>query len=798
MTGSASFLLEIVLAIFGAALLAPFLARRAPRAVSWVFAGLLAAATFWFAVQSGAIAQGERLTSTIKWLPAAKVSLTLQLDGLGLLFALMICGTGSLVALYSGPYFGEHEPHLPRYYGYLLLFTASMLGVVTAGDLISLYIFWELTTIASFFLIGFEHGKESARKAALQALFVTTLGGLSLLAGIVLLGQAAGSFGISDIIAGADAVRTHAHYDAILILIAAGAVAKSAQFPLHFWLPGAMAAPTPVSAYLHSATMVKAGLYLVARFHPALGGSALWFWLFTCAGALTLLAGALGAVRQNDLKRILAYMTVAALGALMMLLGIGTKEAIKAFTVYLLAHSLYKGALFMVVGIIDHETGTRDIRRLGGLSKRLKLTFAGAALASVSMIGLPPLVGFTGKELIYDALLRFQSHTPATVPSFFPPALIALTVVGLSVVVAAAAIAVVRPFLGTFADSAGGSLPTRGRAPHSSAAGEPSPSDPAPSMWIPPLILGATSIAAWLTLGGLGSHVLLPAASAIAGASLDLRFETLHFTTGALLLSAVSLAGGTGIYLLWNRLAARPARISAAGLYETTVNRVFAFARWQTSALQSGSLRWYLRVSLTASVLFVAYIAWMEPGWIRVNPAWEAPIPYDFFIGVLLIAGIAGSLVARETIVMVIALGAVGYSIALIYLVFGAPDLALTQFLVETLFVFLVTLIFTRLPVSQPVPSRIHARIPDVIIAAAVGTTMTLVSWATTSAEFPRHLSEYFAETAPLEAHGRNLVNTILADFRALDTLGEIGVIAASAVGIMILIRFRNTPGGAP
>ncbi|MFB3140368.1 MAG: proton-conducting transporter membrane subunit, partial [Candidatus Acidiferrales bacterium] len=389
-----------VLSGFVMALAAPWLHRIARSTSGWVLALFPLALTVYFAGQAGRVAAGEVLAVSIDWVPSLGIALSFYLDGLSLLFALLISGIGALVVVYAGGYLAGHA-HLGRFYAFLLMFLASMLGLVLANNVITLFVFWELTSVSSYLLIGFEHEREAARQAALQALLVTGLGGLALLAGLLLLGQAGGSMELSELLTRGEAIQAHPFYAPILLLILAGAFTKSAQFPFHFWLPSAMEAPTPVSAYLHSATMVKAGIYLLARFNPVLGGTELWFYIVTAAGAATMLVGAYLAFQQSDLKRILAYSTMSALGMMVLLLGLGTELAVKAAIVSILVHALYKGALFLVAGAVEHETGTRDVDRLGGLRRAMPITAAAAALAALSMAGLPPLFGFIGKEMVY-------------------------------------------------------------------------------------------------------------------------------------------------------------------------------------------------------------------------------------------------------------------------------------------------------------------------------------------------------------------------------------------------------------
>ena len=400
---------QVILSGFVLALFAPLIYRTLRQWAGGVIALLPLGLTLYFAGFIGRVVAGENLTFSSRWVPSLSINFTFYVDGLSLLFALLISGIGTLIILYASSYLEGHT-QLGRLYAYLLGFMASMLGLVLADNIITLFIFWELTSISSYLLIGFDHRRAAARQAATQALLITGTGGLALLAGLILLGQVGGGWELSALLNQGEVVHQSPLYGLILGLILLGAFTKSAQFPFHFWLPGAMEAPTPVSAYLHSATMVKAGIYLLARLYPLLGHSESWQTYVTAFGLITMLAGAILALFKTDLKQVLAYSTISALGTLVMLLGISTHEAIEAAMVFLVVHSLYKGALFMVAGAIDHETGTRDVQRLGGLRQVMPIITLGAGLSALSMAGIPLFMGFVGKELIYEAGLHAETY----------------------------------------------------------------------------------------------------------------------------------------------------------------------------------------------------------------------------------------------------------------------------------------------------------------------------------------------------------------------------------------------------
>ena len=397
--------LAFLMGVFVLAALAPWITRPLGRAAGWVFALLPAAFAVMLGTLAPQVAAGTPVRETLEWVPQLGLRLTLSVDGLGLLFGMLITGVGALVLVYAQGYLEGHE-HLGRMFSYLLMFMGAMLGVVLTDNLLAMFVFWELTSISSYLLIGFDHNRLKARKAALQALLITGGGGLALLVGVLMLGSLAGTYNVSEMLAGKEGVLASDLYVPIAALFALGAFTKSAQFPFHFWLPGAMEAPTPVSAYLHSSTMVKAGIYLLARLSPVLGGTELWETMLTVAGATTMVLGAVLAIRQTYLKKLLAYSTVSSLGIIVMGLGIGTPYAVEAAIVYLFAHALFKGALFMVAGAIDHGTGERDVERLGGLARAMPALAVVGVLAALSMAGLPPLMGFIGKELLLKGTLK--------------------------------------------------------------------------------------------------------------------------------------------------------------------------------------------------------------------------------------------------------------------------------------------------------------------------------------------------------------------------------------------------------
>jgi multicomponent Na+:H+ antiporter subunit A len=759
-------MIPALLSVFALALVARWIFRVVRDRTGWVLATLPASIAVYFLAHARAVASGDTFAASHPWAPGLGMSLSLYLDGLSLLFALLITGIGALVLIYSGGYLADH-PQLGRFYCWILLFMGSMLGLVLADNAITLFVFWELTSLTSYLLIGFDHGREEARWAALQALLVTGVGGLALLAGLLLLGQAGGSLELSRLIQNGS-LRDHPLYLPILLLILAGAFTKSAQAPFHFWLPAAMEAPTPVSAYLHSATMVKAGVYLLARLSSVLGGTEAWVQLVTTGGAVTMVYGAYLGFRETDLKRILAYSTVSALGLLTMLLGLGTKAAVQAAMVFLFAHALYKGALFLVAGALDHETGTRDISSLGGLRRAMPITAAAGVAAGLSMAGLPPLFGFISKEMVLEAV--------AVAPQLARP-LTGATVAASALFVALAAIVAFRPFFGDI-------LPTPNH-PHEAPG----------SLWFGPAALSGLTLLAGLAPALVSSWIVSPAVQAVWRQPAPVELALWHGMNPALALSGIAFVVGLGLYV-----AREPLRRGAAWLriiawwgpdrwYDLTLQGLNGLARAQTRLLQNGYLRFYLITIVATTVGLVSYTLAGDAAF-RLPEGWREVRFYEPALVVLMLLATLMAVRSRSRLGAVAALGVVGYGVALIFVLFGAPDLAMTQFLVETLTVILLVLVLYHLPRFATLSSR-PARLRDIVVALSGGVLMGALVLAASSTQPQPRLTSYFASHSLPLAHGRNIVNVILVDFRALDTMGEITVLAVAAVGVYALLKLR-------
>jgi multicomponent Na+:H+ antiporter subunit A len=780
---------EAVLVVLALALIAPWLHRGLGGATHWVLGLATGAIALWLASQFPSTAAGDVTVVSTAWASMLDLSLSFRSDGFSVLFAVIISGIGTFVIIYAGGYLKGND-QLGLFYSYILLFMASMLGVVLADNIILLFIAWELTSLSSYLLIGFEHERERARYAALQALLVTGLGGLALLAGLVLIGQIGGSFEISELLHRGDEIRGHALYVPALILVLLGAFTKSAQFPFHFWLPNAMEAPSPVSAYLHSATMVKAGVFLLARMTPILGGTAMWQTTLIVIGTATMLTGAVLSYPVSGLKRILAYSTVSVLGTLTMLIGIGTPLAIEAAMIYLMAHALYKGALFLLAGAVSHATHEYEAEGLSGLAGKMPFCAAAGFVAAMSMIGLPPFMGFLGKEMLYETALHLGGgYIWLTVA----------VVVAHMLLMVAAVRAGIRPFLGRdlFGSEPQASASAESARPGVRGSQEPAVQEVAPSLWLGPCVLGAMSLLGGLLAGGVGSLIQQPAAYAILDSVTESApLKLWHGFNLALGLSVLTFMGGLAFYAARKGLMKGLKSLSVLGhfgptaWYDWALEALNTVARMQTRLLQSGYLRWYLLITLGLTVVLAGYpllTRWEIPE----LPMFKGVHHLEIIVAVLILLGAISAARSRSRLAAIASLGVVGYGVALMYVFYGAPDLAMTQFLIETLVLILLILVFYHLP-QFSVFSSAAVRGRDVVVVTAFGALITLLVLASASIEPESRISEYFAARSYPEAHGRNIVNVILVDFRAIDTLGEITVLAVAALGVFTLFRLKH------
>ena len=761
-------MLLAVLSIFVGAALAPLVVRLLGRAAGWGL-GLVPLGVFvFFAEKLPQIAHGETIRHVHEWLPSLNTPLSFYLDGLSLLFALLVTGIGTLIVVYAGGYLAHHE-QLGRFYVQLLAFMGAMLGLVVADNVFVFFIFFELTSFTSYLLIGFYHTEEGARRAARKALIVTGGGGLALMAGLILLGTVTGTWEFSQMLDLGATVQGHPYYLAIFVLVCAGTFTKSAQFPFHFWLPAAMVGPTPVSAYLHSATMVKAGVFLLARLHPVLGGTALWTGTLGLVGGFTMLMSAWLALRYTDLKQILAYTTVMVLGLLTMLLGIGTEAAITAMVTFTVVHALYKGGLFMMAGNIDHETGTRDLLELGGLRGAMPWTMTGGVATGLSMAGIPLFFGFIGKELIYEAAL----HTEAWVPL-----VLGVSVLSNAALVGSGLLVGLKPFIGEVKGA-------YTREPHEAPL----------SMWLGPLLLGGLGLA-FGVYPALIDHSLLQAAQAgILQESHEVHLALWHGLTPALMASLVTFALGFALYAYWESLyesvfmrglgavfGRGPGEVFERGLYG-----VARLSDAVTRTVQNGRFRWYLFATFSAILVLVG--GGLLAGGIAGEASFEGTIRYyEAALAALIVLAALVAVRTHDRFVAILTLSVGGYGVALLYLLFGAPDLAMTQFAVETLTLILLVIVIVHLPGIQG-EEPLGVRLRDGFVAAGCGALLTIIMSAIVDAPLNRRLSEYLAAKSYAEAQGHNIVNVVLVDFRGFDTMGEITVLTIAALGVYVLMR---------
>ncbi|MGK9040605.1 putative monovalent cation/H+ antiporter subunit A [Rhizobium sp. SA279] len=754
---------------FLAALAAPVLVKRFGHNAAWVLAIAPALAFAHFALMLPEIAAGGVVTGGYAWVPSFNLSFSWFIDGLSLTFALLITGIGLLIVLYAGGYMKGH-PQQGRFLSFLLLFMGAMLGVVVSDSLLMLFVFWELTSITSFLLIGFDHERAASRRAALQALVVTGGGGLLLLAGLIFIWDISGLTQLSMLVRGGDVLRDSPFYLAALLLVLGGAFTKSAQFPFHFWLPNAMEAPTPVSAYLHSATMVKAGVYLLMRLNPVLGDTAAWQILLPFFGGLTMLTGALLAVRQTDLKLMLAYTTVSSLGLLVMLTGFGSDHAIEAAVLYLVAHSLFKGALFMVAGIIDHETGTRDVTKLGGLRKAMPITFAAALAAAISMAGLPPFFGFLAKEEIYYAL----AHGNPRAVLFT-----GIAILGNGLMFAVAFAVALKPFLGK---------PVK----------TPKHAHEGPLLlWLGPALLALKGLTIALFSGIAHFYISTPMASAIAGEARPVEISLIPHIGVPLGLSLLTIALGIVLYTQLSAvrgLIDRTFKALGAGPdrgFDVFIDMLVKVSFHITRLIQPGRLEFYVTATFAviAAVLLVPLFLYGE---LPSTPSWPRDMPiHELTFIAIAVAGLIAVLTASSRLTAIIALGIQGFAVAVIFLLFGAPDLSFTQFVVETLSVVILTLVMTRLRLSPSDHRGLGQKLLDSTIAIACGTGFALFLMRATEASFDNRLTDFYNTYSKVIAHGANVVNVIIVDFRGTDTLGEIAVVMITGLAILALIRIR-------
>ncbi|SCL33353.1 multisubunit sodium/proton antiporter, MrpA subunit /multisubunit sodium/proton antiporter, MrpB subunit [Micromonospora pallida] len=744
-----------------AALLAPLLVRWWGRRACYPLALAPAAAFGWAVARTPAVRDGGALAETHPWIRHLELDLALRLTTLSWLMTLLVGGIGALVLVYCAGYLSPTEPELGRFVGVLVAFAGAMLGLVLADNLLLLYVCWELTTVFSYLLIGHHPERRASRWAAAQALTVTTLGGLAMLVGFVMIGQRAGTYRWSEIVA---APPGGGHLTVAVLLVLVGALAKSAVLPFTAWLPAAMAAPTPVSAYLHAAAMVKAGVYLVALLAPVLAHTPPWRPVTAVAGLATLIVGGWAALRQTDLKLLLAYGTLSQLGLLVAVTGVGTREAALAGLALLLAHALFKATLFLVVGIVDHVTGTRDLRELTGLWRRLPLPGTVALLAAASMAGVPPLVGFVAKEAVLYAFLD-------------DPLTLGVVLVGSALTVAYS----VRFVWGAFADKPGVGPVTVRR--------------PGRALLVPPVLLGLASLLLGPLAGPVGA-LLTPYAAGFPGTDHPLALWS--GLQPALGLSVLVLAAGGLLFLGRGRLAPALARLrapmSGSELYEGVTHLFDRAAIELTSRIQRGSLPQYLGTILAVLVLLPGGAMLLVRPWPVPTRLWDSPVQAVVALVVTVAAVLAVG--ARTRLTAMLLVGVTGYGTAMIFVVHGAPDLALTQILVETATITLFVLALRRLPPRFSVRPLRRSRWIRRGIGVTVGAVLAGLAVAAAGSRRLPPISVEFPRLAVEQAYGHNVVNVILVDIRAWDTVGEMSVLVVAATGVASLVfeRSRTDP----
>jgi multicomponent Na+:H+ antiporter subunit A len=762
----------LVLTPFLAALLAPVLVLLLGHRASWILALVPGYLLYRFFEFVPAVAKGETVLQSHEWLGGFGINYSFMIDGLSLTFAFLILGIGFFIVIYAGGYLKGH-PQLGRFLAVLLAFMGSMLGLVVSDNLITLFVFWELTSITSFLLIGFDNEREASRRAALQALIITGLGGLVMLAGFTLIGLVGGTFELSELLSKGEVIKEHGLYSLIFWLVMAGAFTKSAQVPFHSWLPNAMEAPTPVSAYLHSATMVKAGVFLLMRTYPMLGETELWETVLPLFGGATLLAGTILAVRDKDMKLMLAYTTVASLGLLVLMLGVGGERAIEGAVLYLIAHSFFKGALFMVVGTVDHEAGTRQIDKLSGLRSAMPITALAAALAALSMCGLPPFIGFLAKESIYYSLTHGGLHE-------WTIAIVAI--VGNALMFGVAASIAIRPFMGKWIDPP--------KAVHEGPV----------MLFLGPLVLSITGlVTAIFALQFMQTNFFSPMVSAVAGKEVTLDLHLWHGINPALILSVITVGLGIGVFIFTAELKKIFDKILNFISWgpDKGFDQAICFLTWFaglfTRILQTGEIRTYMRITFLITALTLLVPMYNLNIWPNV-PSFPKLSLWEIGVFVILVIGILQVVFANTRLTAIISLGIQGFSVALIFMLFGAPDLSFTQFMVETLSVVIIALVLTRLQLMKQDRRSSLSLIFDGVVAISVGVGMGALLMNITQLPLDMRLSEFFSTYSAAIAHGRNIVNVILVDFRAIDTLGEITVVLITGVSALALIRVKAIP----
>ncbi|KUP35710.1 cation:proton antiporter [Bacillus halotolerans] len=785
-----------ILSPFVFAFIIPFLAKYAKRVhTGWFVLTLPVLLFIYFLPMIRMTQSGETLRSVLEWIPSLGINFTVYVDGLGLLFALLITGIGSLVTLYSIFYLSKEKEQLGPFYVYLLMFMGAMLGVVLVDNVMVLYMFWELTSLSSFLLIGYWYKREKSRYGAAKSLLITVSGGLCMLGGFILLYLITDSFSIREMINQVQLIAGHDLFIPAMILILLGAFTKSAQFPFYIWLPDAMEAPTPVSAYLHSATMVKAGIYVIARFSPIFAFSAQWFWIVSLVGIFTMVWGSFHAVKQTDLKSILAFSTVSQLGMIISMLGVSAAAlhyghteyytvAAMAAIFHLINHATFKGSLFMAVGIIDHETGTRDVRKLGGLMGIMPITFTISLIGTFSMAGLPPFNGFLSKEMFFTSMLRVTHvdlFNVQTWGALFP----VLAWAGSVFTFIYSMKLLFKTFKGNYQPE------KLEKQAHEAPIG----------MLVSPVILVALAVSLFFFPNILSYSLIEPAMNSIYPTLLDshekfhVHISQWHGFTAEVLMTLGIIAVGTIGYLTINKWKGIyklfPSKLTLNRLYEKLLTIMEKGSYRVTKQYMTGFLRDYLLYIFAGFIILMSGALVLKGGFSFTTEGMAKIGIYEMILTLVMISATAATVFARSRLTAIISLGVVGYTLALFFVIFRAPDLALTQLVIETISVALFLLCFYHLPKLRLKKKTRTFRMTNFIIALGVGIIVTLLGIASSSQRTKDSIASFFTKHSHDLGGGDNVVNVILVDFRGFDTMFEITVLTIAALGIYSMIKTK-------
>ncbi|MCX7833118.1 MAG: Na+/H+ antiporter subunit B [Ignavibacteria bacterium] len=756
----------ILLLIFAIAFAVPIIYHFAKEITHWFLSFFLLFCLVYVIPFENQLKNGP-IYLKYEWFPSLNIFLEIYIDGLSFIFAILILFIGSLIIIYSGVYLKDKD-NLSRFYTYILMFAGSMLGIVVSGNLIMIFIFWELTSVSSFFLIGYYNKKEASIIAAQQALIVTAFGGLALLAGFVIIYLLTGTFSLKELSAHRETIIFSNFYLPLLFLILVGAFTKSAQMPFHFWLPNAMIAPAPVSAYLHSATMVKAGIFLLMRLFPILGDTDLWKYTLIFVGMTTMLFAAFISAKRTDLKQILAFSTISSLGAMVVLIGIGSKYAIQAAVIYFLAHALYKASLFLSAGVIEHYTHTRNIETLKGLYKTAPIFAIIALTAALSQSGIPPFFGYFAKEISYKAVVQSD---------FIVWVLSIVFLITNIFLICSAFLVGFKPFAGSY---------------------EKKKIVIKPLFLVSPFILSTLGFISSLFPSSINDSIINPAISGVMGVKVNLDISFWPGFSWPLLLSIFTFIGGYYAYRYRQYFRLQTEEfvkyLKPSLLYNYTIDFLKNIAVLQTRFLQSGYLRNYILIIILFTLFIISFPIFFQSDIVRVFDnisEWFYNFDFIFYEFILYFIIVIAALtipILKSRIFAIILLGVVGYGISAIFFIYGAPDLAMTQFAIETLTVIIFVLVIFRLPKFSAYSQK-KTILRDIFVSAICGAVFVMFIFLISYIEPSKFTSKFYSENSLLLAQGRNIVNVILVDFRALDTLVEVTVLLTACFGIYALMK---------